>query len=254
MEPSDQPSSTFDRLQPTEASQLVSIRRVALFDIDGTLLSNSANEESERRRYVDTIRDVVGLEPSVNPWRFAGMVDPQICKILLTELGLSDNEVNNFLPKVLARMGEVYRNIEKTVTLNRGVKGLLAILASSNGYVTGVLTGNLTTVAEEKLSHATIRTYFSELFCANSYFDRTSLVEDAVRTCVAKHGLSGRSEVLIVGDTPRDIEAANTSQATSVGVASGSYTTAQLSEAGAKYVYPNLEPTKELLEGLGVKQ
>ncbi|HYB84283.1 MAG TPA: HAD hydrolase-like protein [archaeon] len=232
----------------------MTIRRVILFDIDGTILSTSATEESERRRYVDTIRDVVGVEPSVAPWRFAGMVDPQICKILLTELGLSDNEVKTFLPKVLARMGEVYRDMEKTVTLNRGVRELLVILASSTDYVTGILTGNLTAVAEEKLSVTAVRAYFSELFCANGYFDRRSLVEDAVRTCVAKHELNGRGDVVIVGDTPRDVEAANTSKATSVGVASGSYTTSQLSEAGAKYVYPNLEPTNELLEGLGVKR
>jgi len=231
----------------------MTIRRVVLFDIDGTLLSTSATEESERRRYVDTIRDVVGVEPSVAPWRFAGMVDPQICKILLTELGLSDNEVKIFLPKVLARMGGVYRDMEKTVTLNRGVRRLLAILASSTDYITGILTGNLTAVAEEKLSVTAVRENFSELFCANGYFDRSSLVEDAVRTCVTKHELSERGDVVIVGDTPRDIEAANTSKATSVGVASGSYTTSQLSEAGAKYVYPNLEPTNELLEGLGVK-
>lgn len=201
---------------------------------------------------MDTIRDVVGMEPYVIPSRFAGMVDPQICKVLLSELGLSDDEVNNFLPMVLARMGEVYRQMEKTVTLNRGVRGLLAILASSTGYITGVLTGNLTAVAEEKLSLTAIRAYFSELFCANGYFDRRSLVEDAVRTCIAKHELNGRGDVIIVGDTPRDIEAANTSNATSVGVASGSYTTSQLTEAGAKYVYPNLEPTRELLAGLGV--
>jgi len=232
----------------------MTIRRVILFDIDGTILSTSATEESERRRYVDTIRDVVGVEPSVAPWRFAGMVDPQICKILLTELGLSDNEVKTFLPKVLARMGEVYRDMEKTVTLNRGVRELLVILASSTDYVTGILTGNLTAVAEEKLSVTAVRAYFSELFCANGYFDRRSLVKDAVRTCVAKHELNGRGDVVIVGDTPRDVEAANTSKATSVGVASGSYTTSQLSEAGAKYVYPNLEPTNELLEGLGVKR
>ena len=232
----------------------MTIRRVILFDIDGTILSTSATEESERRRYVDTIRDVVGVEPSVAPWRFAGMVDPQICKILLTELGLSDNEVKTFLPKVLARMGEVYRDMEKTVTLNRGVRELLVILASSTDYVTGILTGNLTAVAEEKLSVTAVRPYFSELFCANGYFDRRSLVEDSVRTCVAKHELNGRGDVVIVGDTPRDVEAANTSKATSVGVASGSYTTSQLSEAGAKYVYPNLEPTNELLEGLGVKR
>jgi phosphoglycolate phosphatase-like HAD superfamily hydrolase len=229
-------------------------RRVVLFDIDGTLLSTPATEESERRRYVDTIREVVGRDPYVVPSRFAGLVDPQICKILLTELGLSDDEVDNFLPKVLKRMGEVYRKMRKKLVLNSGARELLATLVQSSGNITGVLTGNLAAVAEEKLMLTGIRAYFSELFCANGYFDRTSLVEDAVRTCMTKHELNARKDVIIVGDTPRDMEAANASNATSVGVATGVYTTTQLSEAGAKHVYPNLKPTRQLLAGLGVTQ
>ena len=229
-------------------------RRAVLFDIDGTLLSIAANEDGERRRYVDTIRGVVGKEAYVVPSRFGGMVDSQICEILLTELGLSDHEVGISLPKVLTRMGAVYRKMEKEVVLNTGVRSLLAILAKSQRCIIGVLTGNLTAVAEEKLTCAGIRVYFSELFCADAYFDRTSLVENAVRTCVTKHELDGRRDVVIVGDTPRDIEAANIAQATSIGVASGVYTTAQLRQAEATYVYPTLKPTKELLAGLGVTQ
>ena len=225
-----------------------------LFDIDGTLVSTAATEESERRRYVEAIRDVTGKEAYVVPSRFAGMVDPQICKILLTELGLSEDEVDRFLPNVLGRMGEVYRNMEKKIALNAGVRELLAILATSPRHVIGVLTGNVTAVAEEKLTCTGIRAYFSEFFCADYYFDRIRLVENAVRTCITKHELNSSKDVVIVGDTPRDIEAANASHAASVGVASGVYTMSQLSKAEATHVYPNLEPTKALLAELGITQ
>ena len=228
--------------------------RVVLFDIDGTLLSTSAMNETERRRYVETMREVVGREPYVAPSRFAGMVDPQICKILLTELGLSEDDVRIFLPKVLTRMGEVYRRMEKRVVLNSGVRGLLAVLATSPRHVIGVLTGNLTDVAEEKLVRTDIRVYFSELFCADTYFDRPSLVENAVQTCITRYKLKAVGDVTIVGDTPLDIEAANNSNATSIGVASGPYSINQLSEAGAAHVFTNLEPSKDLLAVLGLAQ
>ena len=226
---------------------------VILFDIDGTLLSTAVTEKGEGQRYVETIRDVVGREPKVVPSRFAGMVDPQICKILLTELGLSEEKADYFLPKVLTRMGEVYRKMEKKVALNSGVPGLLAILATSPKHVVGVLTGNLTAVAEEKLATTGIRTYFSDLFCADGYFDRAKLVEDAVKTCVKKYELAASENVLVVGDTPRDIAAANAANATSVGIASGVYSTAQLREAQASQVYQALEPSRDLLAGMGVK-
>jgi len=225
---------------------------VVLIDIDGTLLSTSRTQESEKRRYVEAIRDVVGVEPHVVPSRFAGMVDPQICKILLAELGLNNDMVTESLPNVLTRMAEVYCKMQKEVVLNLGVRGLLAVLATSPRHVVGVLTGNLKAIAEEKLTRADIRIYFSELFCADNYFDRKSLVEDAVRTCITKYGLSSNRDVVIVGDTPLDIEAANMSHSTSVGVASGVYSTVQLSKAGAAQVYASMKPTRQLLTGLGV--
>jgi phosphoglycolate phosphatase-like HAD superfamily hydrolase len=231
---------------------LLPIQGVILFDIDGTLLSTPATEESERRRYVEAVRDVIGKEPTVVPPRFAGMVDPQICKIILTELGLNEDEVSNFLPRVLLRLREIYPTLKKELVLNEGVRELLEILATSPNHVIGVLTGNLKAVAEEKLASTGIRTFFSELFCADDYFDRPTLVESAVRICTTKHHLDSRKEVAIVGDTPRDIEAANASRATSIGVASGVYAMDQLRKAGAMHVYPNLEPTKELLGALGL--
>jgi phosphoglycolate phosphatase-like HAD superfamily hydrolase len=57
-----------------------------------------------------------------------------------------------------------------------------------------------------------------------------------------------------VGDTPRDIVAANVAKATSIGIASGLFSIAQLREARASQVYPSLEPTQELLTGLEVTQ
>ena len=225
---------------------------VILFDIDGTLLSSAATEHDERLRYLETIREVVGKEPSVQPARFAGMVDPQICRILLSEVGLPDDKVDYFLPTVLARMGEIYRKMDKNVVLNDGVRELLPLLAKSPKHSLGVLTGNLLTVATEKLTSAKIVSYFSDLFCADRYVDRASLVGDAVRSCVAKYKLPGHRNVLIVGDTPRDITAANTSGATSIGVASGVFSMSQLSEAGAMQVYPGLEPSPQFLAGLGL--
>jgi phosphoglycolate phosphatase len=228
------------------------ITHVILFDIDGTLISNTGPEDSERRRYLMTIHDVVGREPSVIPSRFAGMVDPQICRILLTETGLDDRSVEHYLPKVLARMGEVYRGMEKRPTLNEGVQELLPILRRSLDHIVGVLTGNLSAVAKEKLSATGIESYFAEGFYADVYFDRSNLIEDAVRTCVTSYRLRDRESVIIIGDTPRDISAANSAKATSIGVASGTFSMEQLSQANARWVFPNLKPSRELLSTLGL--
>ena len=223
-----------------------------LFDIDGTLVSSVVAEDDERRRYTDAIRDVVGQTPNVVPGRFAGMVDPQICQILLTELGFTNDKVDSFVPRVLSRMSELYRRMDKTIALNSGVKELLPLLVKSPRHAVGVLTGNLEQIAREKLACAEILSYFSEFYCADRYFDRARLVRDAVNSCVRKYQLPASKNVMIVGDTPRDIAAANASEATSIGIASSAVSMRQLTEAGAMQVYPNLRPTKQFLAGLGL--
>jgi len=179
-------------------------------------------------------------------------VDPQICRVLLTETCLDDKKVEYFLPKLLWRMGEIYRDMEKGPMLNEGVEELLRILTKSRNHIVGVLTGNLTAVATEKLRVTGIDSYFAERFCADNYFDRNRLVEDAVRTCVTNYGLLERENVIIVGDTPRDINAANAAKATSVGIASGLFALAQLSQANPTRVFSDLRPSKELLNALSL--
>lgn len=228
------------------------IAHVVLFDVDGTLISNSAATGDERQRFLKSIYAIVGFEPSVVPSRFAGMVDPQICRILLAETGLDDEKVEYFLPKVLTRMSEIYRDMEKRPVLNEGVEGLLRILAGSKDHIIGVLTGNLSAVAKEKLRITGIVSYFAEGFYADNYFDRNRLLEDAVRKCVVNYKLSDRKDVLVVGDTPRDVSAANAAKATSIGIASGVFSMEELSQANATWVFSNLKPSRELLRALGL--
>jgi len=223
---------------------------VVLFDIDGTLVSSQKSEVDERRRYVDAIREVTGRESQVNPSRFAGMVDPQICRIILTESGINDPELDSYLPKVLSRMAAIYRERPKIVILNSGVKELLDLLTHSTSHILGVLTGNTSAIAKEKLDAAGIRRYFKEEFYADNYDNRNRLVEDAVRACVSKYSLTNAKNVIIVGDTPLDVKAARAAYATSIGVASGVYSVEALSLSGATVTVQDLTPTNNLLSSL----
>lgn len=228
-------------------------KKVVLFDIDGTLVSSRKAEYDEGQRYIKAIRDVTGKDVFVSPSRFAGMVDPQICRVILSENGFSEKMQENLLPKVIVRMGEIYKAMKKQVVLNTGVHELLRILFTSQSHVLGVLTGNVSSVGEEKLSVAGIKSYFTDLFYADACFDRSALAKSAVEACVNKYRLSSQENVLIVGDTPLDIECAHNAKAKSVGIASGVYSIENLSKAGADSVFHDLSPSKELLGVLGFR-
>ena len=69
---------------------------------------------------------------------------------------------------------------------------------------------------------------------------------------MANNKLSDRKNVIIVGDTPRDMSAAHAARATSIGIASGIFSLEQLSQANATWVFSDLKPSKELLRALGL--
>ena len=119
-----------------------------------------------------------------------------------------------------------------------------------------VLTGNVRTLAEVKLSAVGLR-YPLDL-CIGAYGDdhevRTELVHLARRRAAAVHGrppsdFSGQATI-VVGDTPLDIEAALAAGARAVGVATGSYPASALREAGAHAVLTDLTNTVTVLSAL----
>jgi phosphoglycolate phosphatase-like HAD superfamily hydrolase len=178
------------------------------------------------------------------------MVDPEICRRLLIDVGLNADATASSLEKVLRRVEEIYLTLDPKPVLNEGVEKLLRILSASSNHKLGVLTGNLGVVAEHKLRLTRIRPYFAETFYSNGYFDRSDLVRDAVQACMAKYRARGNGAVIIIGDTPRDIEAANANDAGAVAVSSGNYSAAELEKAGARTVFSTLEPSNELLKAL----
>jgi len=103
---------------------------VVLFDIDGTLVMKRSTEANERERFRRAVFDVVGRSPPTEPWRYDGMVDPEICRLLLMDVGLSPDVAAKHLQAVVDRVAEIYLTMEKRPVLNDGVDELLGILSA----------------------------------------------------------------------------------------------------------------------------
>ena len=65
----------------------------------------------------------------------------------------------------------------------------------------------------------------------------------AIAKATRMHPQLTASQVFVVGDTPRDIEAAQAEGAVSVGVATGHYSVDELAAARADHVLPSLSDT-----------
>jgi phosphoglycolate phosphatase-like HAD superfamily hydrolase len=136
----------------------------------------------------------------------------------------------------------------------RPLPGAVAALAALTGTaVQSLLTGNIRAVAEAKMAAFGLGGYLDPDSGAYGWSSavRADLVELARAAASGRHGraFAGRRTVL-VGDTPRDVEAALASGASVVGVATGHYTVADLADAGAHAVLPDLTATDAVLTAI----
>jgi phosphoglycolate phosphatase-like HAD superfamily hydrolase len=119
-----------------------------------------------------------------------------------------------------------------------------------------VLTGNIRAVAETKLAALGLRDGLD--LCIGAYGedheDRTELVHVARRRAAGVHGRSANAfagtSTVVIGNTPLDVSVALAAGARAVGVATGSYSAANLHAAGAHAVLCDLTDTRAVLRAL----
>jgi phosphoglycolate phosphatase len=113
---------------------------------------------------------------------------------------------------------------------------------SHDGHLLGLITGNGDGAAFVKLSRGDLMRWFTFGAYATAGVERAGIVRRAVERGEAMLGCDvPNSDILVVGDTPLDIEAAHAADCTAVGVATGHYDVAALREAGADHVLETLE-------------
>jgi phosphoglycolate phosphatase len=225
-----------------------------LFDIDGTLV-NAAG--AGRRAFVRAVADRCGPMPrKLDGLRLDGMTDRFIARKALELLGLPFDDA--FCDGLLARYVE-HLHVEidgPGYTVLPGVFAVLDALSSRGGLV-GLCTGNVREGARLKLGRGGLDRYFDWTeravfgFAADGE-EREKLVLAALRRAAARlaHPVPP-GEVIVIGDTPRDVAAAHHAGCAVLGVATGRYAEAELRESGADHVAPSLEHPEALRVLLG---
>ena len=113
---------------------------------------------------------------------------------------------------------------------------------SRDGHLLGIITGNGDGAAFVKLARGDLMRWFSFGAYATAGMDRAGIVSQAVARGEAFLGEDvPNAKILVIGDTPLDIGAAQAVGCTAVGVATGHFDAAALREAGADHVLETLE-------------
>lgn len=224
--------------------------KLVLFDIDGTLL---ATEGAGKRAVTRALKEVFG---STGPedYHFDGKTDPQIVRELMKLEGKDDKSIDNRMPAVLnlyvENLNYELRAPDKTPprTLN-GVTELLDAIEARGDAVLGLLTGNIERGARMKLDAVGIDfTRFRVGAYGSDHERRPQLPAIARERCRRQTGafLNG-PDVVVIGDTPDDIQCGRSIGASAIGVATGRFSVTQLLEHRPAAALENLTDTQAVL-------
>jgi phosphoglycolate phosphatase-like HAD superfamily hydrolase len=208
------------------------MRKLVLFDIDGTLLLTAG---AGRRAITTALAECVADASAFHGIRFDGKTDPQIVSELLAAAGdptpADDARVATLCERYVGLLEHELRNPAHATTLMPGVPALLDRLEAEPGVVLGLLTGNLARGAALKLRAGGLD---PARFVVGAYGSdaahRPDLPPIAARRAADRFGGRAPSghEVVIIGDTPADIACGRCIGARAIGVATGGYTREEL--------------------------
>jgi phosphoglycolate phosphatase len=222
-------------------------RLVVLWDVDYTLIDSDG---VGRELYRAVFGEMFGRD-FPQPGSMAGRTDRAIALEVLTLAGVDNprqhvDEFHRLMAIRAAGMADLV--VERARVLPGAAEAIAALarLGDGDGVVQSLLTGNIRPLAEVKIGPLGLTEHLD--LDAGAYGSthevRAELVHLARRNASRAYRADfGGEATVVVGDTPLDVEAALTTGARAVGVATGAFTVGELAAAGAHAALPDLADT-----------
>jgi phosphoglycolate phosphatase len=223
------------------------VRRLILFDIDGTLVRGGPAKQA----FVRAMEETFGTARDADKVLFAGKTDPQIAREILVGTGLDRGAIDGGLPMLWHRY---LRYLEQALqhhpmTVLPGVARLLDDLADLDDVGVGLVTGNIVGGARLKLHSAGLWQHFGVGSYGSDHEERDELPAIALGRAREHWGRAiDADQAVIVGDTPRDVACGRAGGMRTVAVATGMFSTAELHATGADHVLDDFSTTEQVVE------
>jgi phosphoglycolate phosphatase len=212
---------------------------LVLFDIDGTLVRTAG---AGVRGMNDAFERLHGRSDALRGVAVAGRTDRAILAEVFSRWGeaLTDATVAPLRDAYLDALEQELRDGGgPAFGVLPGVHDALDALDAHPGFTLGLLTGNFERGAEIKLERFDLWRRFRFGAFGDHHYDRRALVPVAVERARAD-GIEP-SHVVVIGDTPLDVDCAHAYGAVAVAVATGDYSREQLAATGAEIVVDTLD-------------
>jgi len=226
------------------------MQRLVLFDIDCTLID--AHGAGGRAIHA-ALERVYGVSGELDGYTFHGRTDPAIIRDLATRWGAPADVVqarqDECLEVYVGLLAEEIAGV-RTDTLP-GVPELVEALAAEPGVVLGLLTGNIAEGAAIKLAPTGI----GDRFVVGAYGSDSGLRPELPAVAVRRaEELTGRrfagKEIVIIGDTPADVECGASLGVKAIAVATGRHSAGDLAAHGPDHVFEDLADWRRVLAAI----
>jgi phosphoglycolate phosphatase len=227
------------------------VTTLVLWDIDLTLVDYSG---LGRKWYAQSVANVLGMRLRHLP-TFPGRTERAITVELLTAHGVehTEEQVQRMFAELVAVATKERADLPSMGRALPGAAEAVTALAERADVVQSLVTGNLPALAGYKLEPFGLDKHIDlEVGGYGSLSEhRHDLVSAAMELAAAKYGCEfSPSSVVVIGDTPHDVQAALHHGAVGVGVATGRHSARELEDSGAHAVLPDLADTPAVLRAL----
>lgn len=228
------------------------MQTLLLFDIDGTLILSGRAGLRALNHAFEHVTGTVDAFRGISP---AGRTDGFLLEEAARRAGL------DLTPELRSAIESLYyerlaHEIEKPgegrKSVMPGVRPLIDSLSGRPDVVLALLTGNFRRSARIKLEYFDLWAPFRFGAFADDATDRNALVPVALDRARAAGHAPQADRVIVIGDTPLDVECARAGGVRALGVATGSHSVDELREAGAYDVFDDLGETEKVMDALGI--
>jgi phosphoglycolate phosphatase-like HAD superfamily hydrolase len=224
-------------------------RRLVLFDIDGTLITDDG---AARGAFADALAEVYDFRGDVRRYDFSGRTDPQIARMILHDAGWSEPDVDARLPSLWDHyLAGLARSAPGRVRTLAGVRTLLDAVSADDCMTVALLTGNIEPGARLKLGAIDLNHYFPFGAFGSDSADREELPPIAVERAAAATGHAFRgSDVVIIGDSIYDVRCGVPHGATTIAIASGKTPAEKLRAENPDHFFDSAEDLDAILDAI----
>jgi len=222
------------------------MRRILLFDIDGTLVSGGPAKDA----FLEAMVETYGTAGDIHGLDFAGKTDPGIARQLLSGVGMDHETIERSLDELWGRYLACLeaRLPDDPVRVLPGVADVLEALAGHDDVGIGLLTGNIVGGARLKLGSAGLWEHFDFGSYGSDHEERDELPAIAVGRAQELWGTSvTAADAIVVGDTPRDVACGRAGGTRTLAVATGYFSFEDLEATGADHVLEDLCSTTDVV-------